>query len=460
MESQQSYKSRKTTNNALLRMLAMTHHYHAVKNEHGDLIKVLMTLDGQAPVPEYPSDEMQESLRVETVAPDHLLRTIELIDLRHYMSDMVLECFIEDAQIGRTLNVQSDIGLAIRTDQPILLKALLDQLNPEDCPPTFDHYGYRTMRDHHLGQSVARAMDRCFECGDTETLKILLGHDTVMRTILDNANGYRSIADSYPEMARLLDQGLSFKPADPLVQEYRLQSLNHRINTRPYSDDRGLVAQVQELKAITRSITLGDDWLFTQPLSRQIARSALALGFGGINGEPLPFASGFISLGDLIARYCDWNDQKRSSARIADLAETVASLGVKEDQKHYLTPNLLARCRQQACDSLRFPVPGLGHDLNDINNAPHLTLGTVEAYYADDKILLERLAHQLASLDRPNAKAQAKNLATLDPDDAKPIAGLGVAKSHDQNPLPSSKLLNLTNPLDHKDYPEPSGPGV
>lgn len=393
----------------------MPHHYHALRNEDGDLVRVLLTQDPQPPTPENVEQlvDASQMLSVTPIEPEALLASIDLPDLHHHMNETVLSCLLDDVDIGKFVDPQRDIDLAIRTGQPVLLTALLRELKPEDCPATFDHYGYRTMKAHHLGQSISHALDRALETQDVETLAILLKHDTVVRTLLDNLPGYQKIAASHPEMKRLFDRGLGFTETDPAGHEYRLRTLNHRASLSSSMDEVSRSALKEELKAITRSIDISAISLNSHELAQKIATLALALGMGSSESQTLPFANQPITLSNLIETHCHWDNQRRGSIERQNLAETLAILAADNSQRYQLTPEIIRHCRLQARDWLRFPLPAVtAESVKPI----HLSLGATEADYASDKTVFERFAEQLCEIDSPHAKRTASFLLKADPD--------------------------------------------
>lgn len=422
----------------------MLHHYHAVKNEFGDVVKVLMTGDpvSPQPIPLHGDTDGESTLTAAPITPQELLNDIDLVDLHHYMSDDGLAIFLENTLITPFVDVHRDVDLAVRTKQPVLLRALLKELDPEDCPTTFDHYGYRTMRAHHLGQSVARALDRALETSDSQTFEILLEHDTVVRTLLDNLPGYRSIVSGTPAMASLFDRGLSFAPADLSRCEQRFQTLSNRISVCGSTDYRTRNCLVEELFAITRSISIYEGAQEIQPIARNIARLALALGLGAPASKPLPFKDRSIELTRLIDEHCNWGHQRREPSDLESIAETVAILSSAPNQRYRLSVDMMQHCRTQARDWLRFPIPGWQE--NEVK-VPHLSLSEVEAAYASEKTIFERLADQLNLIDNPQAKQASIFLAKTDPDHAIACAKEIMSQQPQEVPLPLPHRLRRAN---------------
>lgn len=393
----------------------MSHKFHIIWDQNQLPVKVVMNRD--EPLLERNAENLRGGHSIsQNVPTEKILKGWDLVELHHYMDDETLDAFLTEARIDDFIDYASDINLAVKTSQPTLLRHLLKRLSPQDCPITFDHYGYRSIEDQKKGESTASALDHVIQHGDAGCFDALMTHDTAMRTILSNLEAYESLAQPSQDMSRRFQRGLRFAEADPLTQAHRLSCLKRRIQDRPLNDTRETNRLQTELRAITKTLSLHSSSRADADNRKSVALLALALGMAPTTERmPIRFVDGVVPLARLIEDGSPSSWVPRTHHQIGIVGEVLAVAGTPNNQRSSLNLKDFADSRELTATEGRVHFPCLRHRNEQ---AAFIDMHSLELRYADYKTLLSLAGDRTAQVNHPDAGHAAERLYKTSADNA------------------------------------------
>lgn len=370
--------------------------------------------------------------------PREIMESLSLTELPRYMDDDTLQRFLEAIPVSQYIDLDNTILQAAQSNQATLLRCLLGHLNPNDCPATFDHYGYKTLEAQRMGFSTIQALEYTLEKGTPEILDTLFTHDTVIRTFLNSRHAYQIVANvNNPEIARHLQRAVCFEPADTTTQKQRLSCLKMRMmDTKP--DERLARDSLRlEVRAIAANLSIKPKTPEQVEVLVKLALYGIALGMEQeTRHDPVAFVDDRICLTDLIEGPLRIARNKelpigRSANEVREAGKQLYVAGYLDTKKPPTMRQELYSAGETATYHNAIRIPHLDDTMNQV------LIGKLALTFADNQALINLVAEKLYEVTDPTARQIASQLANTAPRKIPQIYDLMSRTQKKEQPLPT-----------------------
>jgi hypothetical protein len=245
---------------------------------------------------------------------------------------------------------EKDVITAVRTENIVLLEHLLKELDPADCPDTFDGADsqYRTSWARRMGKALDSALHIAFENQNLRVIETLMQHDTALRSVVMSLGKYRvNVTAKASGVDEFMATSLRYSPASDTVNLGRVMSLRNRLQGTSITDSRTCNALMREVRAIGYALTVECQGSKQKTIRTHFVKAILKLGMENeLVSRPLVTATGdllpFITLVEqsnlLEGRYPRMlGDMKQFGTGIADqCSRKSGGFGLTSELKKYI----------------------------------------------------------------------------------------------------------------------------